>query len=79
MSCIFEAVEKNQECNYEMRKSIFISVFCLTGKSDGGKFTLRAVTADPISDTNPISQKKKQILSLSKKRQTLSLKKVLPL
>ena len=58
MSCIFEAVEKNQECNYEMRKSNFISVFCLTGKSDGGKFTLRAVTADPISDTNPISQKK---------------------
>ena len=57
------------------KKSIFISEFCLTGKSDGGKFTLRAVTADPISDTNPISlKKKKQILYLSKKKQILSQK-----
>ena len=74
-SCIFEAVEKIRNATKKWRNQFFIFEFCLTGKSDGGKFTLRAVTADPISDTNPISQKKKQILSLSKKKQTLSLKK----
>ena len=59
-----------------MKKSIFISEFCLTGKSDGGKFTLRAVTADPISDTNPISLKKRNKSYISQKRSKSYLKKV---